>query len=211
MKKLLSFFWPQTKTIMSDHNGLLELTYVNGKKILDSKNANYSYGSLQKIMRKGLSHVDFSKIDKVLVLGLGGGCVIKELQKYNTKLTAVEWDKVVLDIAKVEFRIEENSHLKLVCADAYAYLLANQEVFDFVIVDLFVDDKVPTQFFQESFCKLILKTIGDQGQILFNLGLHQTLDVFRGVQCFFDQNNCETQMLHKVQKTNSLLLVKKMG
>ena len=44
MKKILSYLWPQTTKFPSDHNGNLEVTLYNGKKMLDSKNANYSFG-----------------------------------------------------------------------------------------------------------------------------------------------------------------------
>jgi len=46
MKKLLSYIWPQTTKVNSDFNGILELTLLNGKRMLDSKNTNYSYGDL---------------------------------------------------------------------------------------------------------------------------------------------------------------------
>ena len=50
--------------------------------VLDSKNTNYSYGSLQRILRLGLKNIGFDKIvpmDHILVLGVAGGSVIKTL------------------------------------------------------------------------------------------------------------------------------------
>ena len=56
--KILSYFLPKIihKTT-SSINELLEVTYVNGKLVLDSKNTNYSYGNLQKVLRKGLQKI----------------------------------------------------------------------------------------------------------------------------------------------------------
>jgi hypothetical protein len=36
----------------------LEVTWANGELVLDSENANYSYGSLQRILRLGLKYMD---------------------------------------------------------------------------------------------------------------------------------------------------------
>lgn len=58
MKRFLSYIWPITKRIESAVNGTLEITWINGKKILDTKNANYSYGSLQRILKFGLSKIE---------------------------------------------------------------------------------------------------------------------------------------------------------
>lgn len=43
-KVFLSYFWPLTRKIDTDYNGLLFLTLFKGRKILNSKNANYSFG-----------------------------------------------------------------------------------------------------------------------------------------------------------------------
>ena len=40
----------------------LEVTWNNGELVLDSMNTNYSYGSLQRILRKGLKYIGFERI-----------------------------------------------------------------------------------------------------------------------------------------------------
>ena len=55
LKKVLSFLLPiniyQKKSTLSKN---LEVTWNNGQLVLDSENTNYSFGSLQRILRKGL-------------------------------------------------------------------------------------------------------------------------------------------------------------
>jgi hypothetical protein len=51
----------------------IEITWTNGELVLDSENTNYSYGSLQRILRLGLKSIGFDKIIKmnhVLILGV---------------------------------------------------------------------------------------------------------------------------------------------
>ncbi len=43
--------------IRSKYSGVLEINYVNGKKVLDSKNTSYSYGNLQKVWDKVLQKI----------------------------------------------------------------------------------------------------------------------------------------------------------
>jgi hypothetical protein len=55
----------------------IEITWTNGELVLDSENTNYSYGSLQRILRLGLKSIGFDKIIKmnhVLILGVAGRC-----------------------------------------------------------------------------------------------------------------------------------------
>ena len=101
MKRLLSYIWPITKYVESAINGRLEITWYNGKKVLDVKNANYSYGTLQKILHFGLEKIDLLSVSNVLVLGMGGGSIIETLRKelnFLGEIIAVEIDPKVVEI-----------------------------------------------------------------------------------------------------------------
>jgi len=83
LNKILSFLFPinilkQNSSVSSS----LEITWNNGQLVMDSKNTNYSYGSLQRILRRGLQSIGFENIknlNSILVLGVAGGSVIKTL------------------------------------------------------------------------------------------------------------------------------------
>ena len=112
MKKLLSYLVPlKGKVYKSEINGQLELNWYEGKLMLDSKNANYSYGALQRALAVGLHGIGNNEIKqskKILILGMGAGCVIETLRKdfeNDAEITAVEIDPVVVDIAKKYFAL----------------------------------------------------------------------------------------------------------
>ena len=94
LKKIISYFYPiNLYKTTSEISKTLEVTLVNGEIVLDSKNTNYSYGSLQRILRKGLKFIGFDNIksmNHILVLGVAGGSVIKTLkvQKKNKRISA---------------------------------------------------------------------------------------------------------------------------
>lgn len=211
IKKLLSYVWPQTQKVVSEYNGTLEITFINGKKVLDSKNANYSYGSLQEILEIGVSKVDLNKVDTVLLLGLGGGSLIGSLRtKFNfeKEITAVELDAEIIKIAKTEFLIDTDNCLKIVNNDAFNFVENAKEVYDLIVIDLFIDQKVPQQFYSEPFCNHIYNRMSLKGQMVFNLGMTEDEEMDKVVR-YFKKRNCNIAQYNKVLKTNTLLVASK--
>lgn len=175
MKKSLSYLWPLTKTYDSRYSGRLEVTWINGRKVLDSPHANYSYGPLQKVMDLGLAEVRADRAAEVLLLGLGGGSVIPLLRKkygYYRKITAVDLDAAIIDIAKNEFSIEDHQPLQLICADAEKFAAQDSLQYGLIIIDLFIDLQVPEQFFSGSFWRNISGLLKPKGKVLFNAGIN---------------------------------------
>jgi len=214
MKRLLSYIWPQTKKVNSDYNGMLELTLIKGRKILDSKNSNYSYGSLQRILEIGVSKVDLKNVSSVLLLGLGGGSIISSLRKkfgYNQKIFAVELDQKVIEIAQKEFFISSSDNLIIENCDAQEFVNKRNCKFNLIIVDLFIDNKVPEQFYSEEFCDNLSSIMTKKCSIIFNLGIDQIdTDKRKTVINFFQNKKGYTAFQYeKVLGTNSLLIVNK--
>jgi spermidine synthase len=214
MKKLLSFIWPQTTKIDSDFSGMLEITFVNGRKLLDSKNANYSFGSLQKVLETGISKIPLEQVSNILLLGLGGGSIIKSLTdrfNYKGKIHAVEWDKKIISIAKDEFNIQNSSTLTIIHSDATDYVTNCKYAYDLLIVDLFIDDEVPPQFYSVEFCIHLSNIITNQGHMLFNLGMNKTNDhtIAQVVNYFKQDRSFRCRLFENIQGANTLLWVNK--
>lgn len=212
MSKLLSYLYPITKKIQSEFSGTLEITWYNGKKHLNTKNANYSYGSLQRILKFGLEHIDLNTVNSVLLLGLGGGSVIETLRNdfsYSRNITAVDIDAKVIEIAKNEFNLKEDEQLKIICEDALLFMQLNNQQFDLIIIDLFIDVDVPKQFLAIPFWKDILKASATNGAILFNASLDKTKsNALNEVIEFLKSHMYHTEVFEKVNSTNTLILSK---
>lgn len=212
MSKFLSYFYPVTKKIQSEFSGTLEITWYNGKKHLNTKNANYSYGSLQRILKFGLEHINITKVNSVLLLGLGGGSVIETLRQdfsYYKNITAVDIDPAIIEIAKNEFQLKEDEYLKIVCADALDYMQLNNAQFDLIIIDLFIDTEVPQVFLALQFWKDVLKASSTNGAILFNASLAKSKSkALNEVIEFLKSHMYHTEVFEKVNATNTLILSK---
>ena len=212
MKKFLSYLWPFTRKISSDINGILEITFLNGKKVLDSANANYSYGSLQKVLEFGLKQISLASVDNLLVLGMGGGCIIQSLRDcfyFMGNIVAVELDPAVIQIAKEEFDIIESDKLKILQEDAFYYVKNSREKFQLVVIDLFIDTRVPSIFYEKEFCSLISKLLSPGGSFIFNLGvnLEDENQLAQKVISNF-KSQFDFQIYNNVNKTNCLLIGK---
>ena len=216
LKKLFSYFIPinvfQQKSNVSQ---TLEVTWINGELVLDSKNTNYSYGSLQRILRKGLKFIGFERIktmDHILVLGVAGGSVIKTLVdeiNFEGKITGVEIDNSVITIANEYFHLDQIKNLEIIIDDAFEFVLKTKNKYDVVIIDVFQDTKMPNFLFETFFINRICYLLQPKGFILFNTMIlnekqkQLNLDFFNA----FDVSEYIVTKLHKVEELNELIVV----
>ncbi len=217
MKKLLSYLVPlKGKKYKSEINGQLELNWYEGKLMLDSKNANYSYGALQRALSVGLQGIGKIKVkqaNSILILGMGAGCVIETIRKdfqNNGEITAVEIDPVVVDIAKKYFNIGRFFKVKIVEADAFEFVKKKDVSYDLVIVDLFIDKETPSQFSSTEFLNNLENLIAPLGSLLFNTvnirGKHSERN--EGIIKLLSKSG-KVEVLEGVEGGNDLILLQK--
>ena len=174
-KQILSYLVPikiyETK---SEVNKNLEIAWNNGKLVLDSKNTNFSYGNLQKVLRFGLKKIGFDKIrhfDTILVLGVAGGSVIKTLVdeiQFKGKITGIEIDAETIRLANHYFGLNAIANLEIIIADAEKFVATTTETYDLIIIDIFQDDSMPDFLFDNSFLFAIQGIMKKEGVVLFN-------------------------------------------
>ncbi len=211
-QKLLSYFLPiKLKEYTSQKSGIVEVTLVDGKKVLDTKVSNYSYGSLQKNLHTGLNAAHFDKnVRSVLVLGMGAGSVVQTIRENfqsNAQITLVEIDETIIEIARKEFDIERYGNLEIVHSDAFDYLEKTPEKFDFIIVDLFILDKIPVQFTEAISLKNIAQKLNKNGKLIYNT-MTETMPktVLQRLKNELEKNGLEISILENVNFTNRLLV-----
>ena len=207
-KKIISYIYPITRKVQSQYSGKLELTVMNGRKVLDTRHTNYSYGSLQRVLKYSIDQLNSSKTQNILVLGLGGGSVIQTLReekKYKGKITAVEIDQIIIDIAAEEFEIQSNDQTKIVCADAWDFVIKNTQKYDLIIVDLFIDNKVPSKFLKLEFWKRILDKLSEEGDVIFNTLCNPKTDLTL-LKEKLNRREIDFEVHRYVEQTNKVLI-----
>ena len=195
----------------------LEVTWNNGQLVLDSKNTNYSFGSLQRILRKGLKYIGFERIrnfNSILVLGVAGGSVIETLVEeiqFKGRITGVEIDADILQIAKDYFKIDRFANLELIEDDAFEFILKTKEHYDLIIIDIFQDTQMPNFLFQDFFIQRINALLNTEGFILFNTMVINDGNRERNLNYKSKFNgNYSLRMYPKVETHNELFTIKKL-
>ncbi|WP_426092338.1 spermidine synthase [Flavobacterium sp. DSR3-2] len=220
IKKIFSYLIPikiyETKSVLSKS---IEVTWTNGELVLDSENANYSYGSLQRILRLGLKNIGYEKIvpmNHILVLGVAGGSVIKTLVdeiKYKGKITGVEIDPEIIKIANTYFKLDEVKNLEIVIDDAFEFVLKTKTKYDLIIIDIFQDTKMPNFLFETFFTKRVCSLLKNYGFILFNtmlLNESQNLRNKKYVSDFFI-SQFQIKTIPRVEIHNELIVIEKLN
>lgn len=219
LRRLFSYFVPIN--IHKKNSGVsktLEVTWNNGQLVLDSKNTNYSYGSLQRILRKGLKYIGFERIKKfesILVLGVAGGSVIRTLTdeiKFKGKITGVEIDPNVVDIANKYFKLDTIPNLEIVIDDAFEFVLKTKAQYDLIIIDIFQDTTMPNFLFEDFFINRINALLNTNGFILFNTMVINKKDEERNL-VYKNKfgGNYSLRMYPKVEIHNELFTIKKLN
>ena len=216
-KKILSYFYPITVYNKSSNiSKSLEVTLYNGKTLLNTKNTNYSYGSLQSVLKKGLlviGKTEISKMDSILVLGVAGGSVVKTLItdfEFTKSITGVELDPEIIEIANSYFDLDKVTNFKCIIDDAEQFVSTNKDFYDLIIIDIFKDTEMPEFLFQESFIKAIKQRLNKNGYILFNMMLLDASkkDKIENYLNHFETQNYSKKALKNVERYNDLIIIK---
>jgi spermidine synthase len=216
-KKILSYFYPITVYNKSSNiSKSLEVTLYNGKTLLNTKNTNYSYGSLQTVLKKGLLTIgqsEISKMNSILVLGVAGGSVVKTLItdfNFTKSITGVELDPEIIEIANSYFDLDKVANFKCIIGDAAQFVATSKESFDLIIIDIFKDTEMPEFLFEERFINYIKQRLNINGFIIFNMMLLDVSkkDKIENYLNHFEAQNYSKNVLKNVERYNDLIIIK---
>lgn len=220
IQKLFSYIIPiKIFKRKSQRSKMIEVTWANGELVLDSENTNYSYGSLQRILRYGLRNIGYDailKMDHVLVLGVAGGSVIKTLVdeiSYKGKITGVEIDPDMIKIANEYFNLNQIKQLEVVIDDAFEFVLKTKDKYNLIIIDVFEDIKMPNFLFESFFSGHVCSLLQNKGFVLFNTMILDEAHNVRN-QKYISEINPQlftSKMLPRVEAHNELIIIEKLA
>jgi len=157
----------------SNFNPGLIVAIQDGKYVLNSKNANYSFASLHRVFQQALTKVEITKknIDSVLVLGCGAGSIpsiIYNELKLSPLMDAVEIDAKVVELGNKYFGLNEYERLNVIIDDATNFIKITDKKYDLILVDLFKGINVPEEFLTQPFFNQLKSLTNKGGDILIN-------------------------------------------
>lgn len=78
---------------------------------------------------------------KVLLLGLGGGTLVKQLKRLEYEVDVVEIDRRIWDVSVKYFNLDQNTNIYI--DDARHYIKSCHKKYDIIIYDTFLSESVP--------------------------------------------------------------------
>lgn len=110
-------------------------------------------------------------LDKLLVLGLGGGALTRYLldAKPDASITAVEFREGVVDVAFDWFQLPISPRLETWVTDAHAYVVQTKQRYDVIFVDLYDALGMSESLSELRFLDNCLATLTPGGALAINL------------------------------------------
>ncbi len=125
----------------------------------------YDYAMAAPLMAKKQSNPD------ILILGNGTGTYGRQCLKYfpGAKITAVEIDQSITDLAYTYFDMPQE--IKVTNYDGRAYLQADEQSYDVIMVDAYQDISIPFQMASVEFFTLVREHLNDGGVMVVNMNM----------------------------------------
>lgn len=148
----------------SKYNGYLRVLKTWGMgNYIQANGLTQSGGIVESIWKSTLKQIKDKQslplrgkeINKILILGLGGGTLAKLLRKkYPTsKITGVEIDQIMIELGKKYLDLDKyNIDIKIEDTNKFKF-----GEYDLVIVDMYSGDNFPKEFESEEFLKKLTK------------------------------------------------------
>lgn len=113
---------------------------------------------------------DKDEID-ILVLGMGTGTYATQCERYfdNVKLSGVEIDQKITDLAVEYFELPED--VPVTTYDGRAYLNAIEGSYDVIMVDAYQDITIPFQMSSVEFFSLVKEHLTEDGVMVVNMNM----------------------------------------
>ena len=156
----------------SSINPVLHLVLAEGRLQLCTENSIYSFEDKYDNYYKAfelLYQNDKWNYSNILILGFGLGSIPKMLEtnfKLNLNYTAVEIDDVIIDMVSDYVLPHLTSSIQMINADALRFMELNEETYDMICIDLFLDDIIPDQFKAKSFLQSAKQALSTDGIVL---------------------------------------------
>jgi len=148
---------------------------------------------------------------KVLVLGLGGGVIPREMHHYfpEVEIDVVEIDPEIRVIAKQFFKFREDDNLRVHIDDGRMFIKKQLRLdpapkYDMVILDAFNSDYIPFHLMTKEFLEELKGAVAEDGVVvanvfynnyLFDAELKTFLAVFGQCQVFWGESSTNAMLV----------------
>jgi len=171
-KKYLSYVSEiHLESTSSIHNPELHVSLKDGRLMLSTDNAIYSFADKYYNFAEVLEMLNYSHFKNCLILGFGLGSIPYIIEKTLGELlsyTGIEIDEEVIYLASKYVLPQLNSDIQIIQADALTYVNLNQNKFDLILMDVFESDYIPSVFETAEFLQDLENCLTSGGLVMYN-------------------------------------------
>lgn len=170
---LKNYFFPELiKVFYSRHNGEIQLIKFIDKYQIMVGGLMESGTVMERVWRDAIKHLLPKNYipESVLILGFAGGSAAHMLHKHysKAKITGVEIDPVMIDIAKKYFKVNEIPNLIIINENAITFIENHQPSairYSLILADCYKGHEIPQAF---SDIKFLKKCVSSTDNFLIN-------------------------------------------
>jgi len=149
-----------------DKDGLRYLLIDGGiHTVIDSQTPSSQFGYVNVL---GIAKRYFERPGKMLLVGLGGGALVKDYSRDGWTVAAVEIDPVVTRVAREHFGLQPQE-AAVHHADDRRFLSTSAESFDLIIVDAFGSGSIPFQLVTREAFEIASSRLSKDGILALNV------------------------------------------
>jgi len=141
---------------------------------IQAANLTQSGGIIYDVWKTTFKKVQKVKVDvdNALILGLGGGTLVKVIHKFwhNTQITGVDIDPLMVEMGKKHLDLKEEE-VDIVISDATTFCkkaINQKQQYDLICIDMYNGDVFPPQFEETEFLETVKKLLTPNGIAVFN-------------------------------------------
>jgi spermidine synthase len=188
--------------VLKDFNSKTKMLMVNNSIQTTTDfddNGNYTH---VKIITDYLKTKN-SNSKEILIAGLGGGSMVKELYQSSNKIDVVEIDKNMIEVCQKHFSLPKSPKVNYYIDDARHFINSQNKKYDYIIFDLSLGETIPSNVYTlESFkkCKNLLKK---DGEIIINFFSNYSdngLKSIHAIGASLQENNFNVSLNKTVEK-----------
>jgi spermidine synthase len=112
-----------------------------------------------------------ARAERVVEIGLGGGRIATYLHDFipTARVTCIELDPAVVELAQQYFGVRAGPRLELVTLDGRVYMARSREAFDIILVDAYQGTLVPFHLVTREFYTILKRRLAPGGVVAQNI------------------------------------------
>lgn len=177
---VLTKLFPKTlEKINSPINGEISVVEQFGKRKIIVGGLTQSGPMAEEVWKEGIKEIKEQYL-KILILGLGGGSLVKLINQYfpQAKIIGVEIDPLMISLGRKYLDLKKAKNLEIIIDDASNFIRRKalliektkerRSLFDLIFVDLYLGNNVPENCQNKLFLQNLKKILRKNGMVVFN-------------------------------------------